>query len=137
VGPTRDAVAGAPLWPLLVYLWVVVIAAAGMIAASYVLGGRHRDPATGLAYESGVRPTGPGRMSFPADYYLIAVFFVIFDLESVFLYAWAVAVRQAGWFGFAEALIFVGVLLATLVYLWRAGGLDWSVRPRTAGEGRP
>lgn len=131
---------GTPLWPLAVYFLVVVVAAAGMIAASYLLGGRHREGATDIPYESGMDPTGSGRLSFPADYYLIAVFFVIFDVESVFLYAWAVALRQAGWFGFGEAVIFIAILLATLVYLWRAGGLDWSSlgrRPKTTAIGRP
>ena len=131
---------GTPLWPIAVYFLVVVLAAAGMIAASYLLGGRHREPATDIPYESGMAPTGSGRISFPADYYLIAVFFVIFDDESVFLYAWAVALRQAGWFGFGEAIVFIGVLAATLVYLWRVGGLDWSTlgrRPKATAIGGP
>ena len=134
-----SAVPDAPLWPLAVYLAVVVIAAAGMVVASYLLGGRHREPATAIPYESGMRPTGSARLSFAADYYLLAVFFVIFDLESAFLYAWAVALRQAGWFGFAEAAVFIGVLLAGLVYLWRVGALDWTPpgrRSRAALPGR-
>ena len=133
MGSTSDAASSAALWPLAVYLVVVVGAAAGMVALSSLLGGRHRGPATDLAYESGIRPTGSGRVSLPVDYYLVAVFFVIFDLESVFLYAWAVAVRRAGWFGFAEAVVFVGALAASLVYLWRVGGLEWSM----AGRQRP
>jgi NADH-quinone oxidoreductase subunit A len=131
---------GTPLWPLALYFLVVVIAGVGMIVVSYLLGGRHREPSTDIPYESGMLPTGSGRISFPADYYLVAVFFVVFDVESVFLYAWAVALRQAGWFGFGEALIFIGVLGATLVYLWRVGGLDWSTlgrRPKTTVIGRP
>jgi NADH-quinone oxidoreductase subunit A len=133
------------LWPLAAYFLVVVVAAAGMVAVSYVLGGRHREPATDIPYESGMLPTGSGRLSFPADFYLLAVFFVIFDLESAFLYAWAVALRQAGWFGFAEAVIFIGVLLAALVYLWRVGGLEGATwgrhsclpKPRTGVSAPP
>jgi NADH-quinone oxidoreductase subunit A len=133
---------GTPLWPLAVYFLLVVMASAGMLVVSYLLGGRHREPATDIPYESGMMPTGTGRLSFPADFYLVAVFFVVFDVESVFLYAWAVALRQAGWFGFAEALIFIGVLLAALVYLWRVGGLDWASlgrrgRARVIGRDRP
>ena len=131
---------GTPLWPLALYFLVVVISGVGMIALSYLLGGRHREPSTDIPYESGMLPTGSGRIRFPADFYLVAVFFVVFDVESVFLYAWAVALRQAGWFGFGEALIFIGVLGATLVYLWRVGGLDWSTlgrRPKTTVIGRP
>ncbi len=125
---------GVALWPLVVYFLVAVIAAAGMVVVSYLLGGRHRDAATDIPYESGMRPTAPGRLVYAADFYLVAVLFVIFDLESVFLYAWAVCVRQAGWFGFAEAVIFIGVLLAALVYLLRVGALDWGRRtPRLEG----
>lgn len=116
---------GIALWPLVVYFMVVVTVAAGMVAVSYLLGGRHRDAATDTPYESGMRPTGAGRLVYAADFYLVAVLFVIFDLESVFLYAWAVSIRQVGWFGFAEAVIFIGILLAALVYLLRVGALDW------------
>lgn len=123
---------GLALWPLVVYFLVAVVAAAGMVAVSYFLGGRHRQAATDLPYESGMRPTEPGRLVYRADFYLVAVLFVIFDLESAFLYAWAVCVRQAGWFGFAEALVFIGVLLATLIYLLRVGALDWA--PRAEGQ---
>ena len=131
--------ATAPLWPLACYVFVVVVAAAGMVAVSALLGGRHRQQATDTPYESGIRPTGSGRVNIPADFYLIAVFFVIFDLESVFLYAWAVSLRRAGWFGFGEAMIFIGVLLATLVYLWRVGALEWATlgrRPTATLGGR-
>jgi NADH-quinone oxidoreductase subunit A len=60
-----------------------------------------------------------------AKFYLVAMFFVIFDLEAVFIFAWAIAVRETGWNGYAEAMLFITVLLATLVYLWRVGALDW------------
>jgi NADH-quinone oxidoreductase subunit A len=96
-----------------------------MIAASSVLGQRHRERATGEPYESGVVPTGSARVRFDIKFYLVAMFFLIFDLEAVFLYAWAVGVRETGWSGFAEMLIFTGVLAAALAYLWRMGALDW------------
>jgi NADH-quinone oxidoreductase subunit A len=63
-------------------------------------------------------------------YYLVSVFFVVFDLEAVFLFAWAGAAREAGWAGYCEVLLFVGVLAAALVYLWRVGALDWARKPR-------
>jgi NADH-quinone oxidoreductase subunit A len=72
-----------------------------------------------------VRPTNLARVRFPAKFYLVAMFFVIFDVEAVFLFAWAVAVRETGWAGYAEVLLFITVLLATLAYLWRVGALDW------------
>lgn len=113
------------VWPLGVYLAAAVLLGLAMLAVSYVLGERHRDRTTGVPYESGVMPTGSARLRFPTRFYLIAVFFVIFDLEAAFVLAWAVAVRELGWSGYVEVLVFVAVLLAALVYLWRQGALDW------------
>ncbi|MDX1631992.1 MAG: NADH-quinone oxidoreductase subunit A [Thermoanaerobaculia bacterium] len=96
-----------------------------MIGVSWLLGERHREPATDETYESGIASTGTARNPFSLHFYLIAVFFVIFDLEAVFLFAWAISVEKAGWVGFVEILVFVGILLAALVYLWRVGALDW------------
>ena len=83
-----------------------------------------------LPYESGVagQPFPPG--GFPIEFYRMAVFFVVFDVEAVFIFAWAVSVREAGWAGFAEMMIFIGVLVAALVYLWRLGALDWRAGSR-------
>jgi NADH-quinone oxidoreductase subunit A len=82
-------------------------------------------------FESGVLPVGDARVPVNAKFYLIAMFFVIFDLEAVFVYAWAVALDEVGWTGFIEMAVFIGVLLAALAYLWRLGALDWtSVRRR-------
>ncbi len=113
------------LWPLAVYFAFVLVIVGGMIGLSYILGERHRDPDTGTPYESGIVSTGSARMRFSVKFYLVAVFFVIFDLEAVFVFAWSVALREVGWVGFAEAMIFIGVLVVTLVYLWREGALEW------------
>ena len=113
------------LWPLTVYIILVGLLVMAMLSMSFVLGQRHRDRATGSPYESGILSEGSARVRFSAKFYLIAMFFVIFDLEAVFLFAWAVAVRETGWAGYAEALLFIMVLLATLAYLWRVGALDW------------
>jgi len=113
------------LWPLLVYAAAIVLFVTAMIGLSAVLGQRHRERATGEPYESGIVSTGTARVRFDIKFYLIAVFFLIFDLEAAFLYAWAVAVRETGWPGYAEVLVFVGVLTAALAYLWRLGALDW------------
>ena len=114
-----------PLWPLLVYAGAVVGLVLAIIAISYFLGERHRERATGLPYESGMIPTGAAARRLPVEFYLVALFFVIFDLEAVFLFAWAISLRQVGWAGYGEALVFMGVLAAALVYLWRLGALDW------------
>ena len=112
-------------WPLAVYTILVGLLVMAMLSMSFVLGQRHHDRATGSPYESGILSEGSARVRFSAKFYLIAMFFVIFDLEAVFLFAWAVAVRETGWAGYVEALLFIMVLLATLVYLWRVGALDW------------
>ena len=113
------------LWPLAVYVAIVGMLVVTMLSLSFVLGQRHQDWATGSPYESGILSEGSARVRFSAKFYMVAIFFVIFDLEAVFLFAWAVAVRETGWAGYAEALLFIMVLLATLAYLWRVGALDW------------
>ena len=113
------------LWPLTLYFVVVLALVGGMIGLSYLLGEQHRDRATGDPYESGIVSTGSARLRVSAKFYLVAMFFVVFDLEAAFIFAWAVAVREVGWSGYIEALVFIAVLAATLVYLWREGALDW------------
>ena len=113
------------VWPLIAYAGLAVLVTAVMLA-SYVLGQRHGDPSTGTPYESGIASEGSARVRFSARFYLIAMFFVVFDLEAVFLFAWAVAAREAGWAGYWEATIFIGVLLVALVYLWGIGALEWA-----------
>jgi len=97
-----------------------------MLGASYVLGGRDRGRAKHEPFESGAVAVGSAQLRLPAKFYLVAMFFVIFDVEAVFLYAWAVSVRQNGWTGFSMAAIFIVVLLAGLFYLWRVGALEWA-----------
>jgi NADH-quinone oxidoreductase subunit A len=123
------------IWPLALYFVAVIALAATMIGLSYLLGERHNDRATGTPYESGVISFGSARLRISAKFYLVALFFVIFDLEAVFIYAWAVALYDVGWTGYIEISIFIAILFATLVYLWRMGALDWSTR-HTAQENR-
>ncbi|OHD71415.1 MAG: NADH:ubiquinone oxidoreductase subunit A [Spirochaetes bacterium RBG_16_49_21] len=118
------------LFYLLIYSTTVVILVAGMIILSYLLGGRHREPATGEPYESGILSTGSARLRFSAQFYVIAMFFVIFDLETVFLVSWAISVRETGWGGFAVILVFLAFLLSVLVYEWRIGAFDYAVSGR-------
>ncbi|MEJ2182374.1 MAG: NADH-quinone oxidoreductase subunit A [Nitrospirota bacterium] len=125
-------------WPLAVYLGLVVVTVAVMLVVSYLLGQRRAERATEEPYESGMAPIGTSRLRFDIQYYLVAMFFVVFDLESVFIFSWSVAVREAGWAGYIEMVIFIAVLLAALAYLWRVGALDWP-RPQVTGrqdEGR-
>jgi NADH-quinone oxidoreductase subunit A len=102
------------VWPLAVFFILVVLLVTFMLAVSFVLGQRHRSRAADEPYECGI-----------VKFYLMAMFFVIFDLEAVFIIAWAVAARELGWMGYLEVLVFVTVLIAALFYLWRVGALEW------------
>ena len=120
----------AHLWPLALYSFLVLTVVAAIIGLSQLLGERHRERATGDAYESGMMTTGSSRVRLNVSFFLLAVFFVIFDLEAVFIFSWAVAVREVGWAGYIEILIFIGILLVGLWYLWRIRGLDLRSEPQ-------
>lgn len=118
------------IWPLVVYFAFVVVLVAAILVISYLLGPRHLEPATGEPYEGGIVSEGSARVRFSVNYYLVAMFFVVFDLEAVFLFAWAGAARELGWAGYLEVVLFVGVLVAALIYLWKVGALDWAREPQ-------
>lgn len=113
------------IWPLLLYAAVVVILAAGTLSLSFVLGERHKEPSTGEPYESGIASTGSTHIRFSAQFYVAAMFFVILDLEAVFIFSWAIALKEAGWTGYIGALIFIGIFAAVLIYTWRIGAFDF------------
>jgi NADH-quinone oxidoreductase subunit A len=116
-------------WPLLVYFVLVILIVAGMLAVSYVLGQR-RDRAMAIPFESGIVPEGSARLRLSVKFYLIAMFFVVFDIEAVFIFTWCVVARDAGWAAFWEIVVFIAVLAAALVYLWRIRALEWESIPR-------
>jgi NADH-quinone oxidoreductase subunit A len=118
------------LWPFVVYFAAVLAVTAGMILISYFLGEKHREKTTAEPYESGIRSAGSARQRFSIKFYLVALFFVIFDVESMFVFAWAIAFKELGWAGYISIVIFIGVLVAGLVYLWRLGALDWGKTER-------
>ncbi len=122
MNPTGDYT--ADLWPMVAFFTLAVLMTGAMLIISYFLGQRHRQRQTGKTYEGGVESTGTSHIRFSVKFYLIAMFFVVIDLEAVFLFAWAVSLRETGWSGFVEALIFIVVLAAALVYLWKLGALD-------------
>jgi NADH-quinone oxidoreductase subunit A len=112
------------IWPLVLYFLAVLALVVILIGRAYLLGERHRERVTGEPYESGMPVTGTAQVRMNVGFYLIAVFFVIFDLEALFIFAWAVALREAGWPGFTAMVIFIALLLAALVYLAKAGALE-------------
>jgi NADH-quinone oxidoreductase subunit A len=118
------------LWPLLVYAAGVFLLVGFMVGFSYILGQRHKERATGETFESGIVSTGSAELRFSAHFYLVAMFFVIFDLEAVFIVTWAIAFKELGWLGYAGIAVFIGILLAVLVYEWRIGALDFGASGR-------
>lgn len=112
-------------WPFLVYAIAVILLVSGMLIASYFLGQRHKEHATDEPYESGVLETGSARVRLPINFYIVALLFVIFDIEAIFIIAWAIAVKALGWGGYVAILIFIGVLISLLIYEWRIGALDF------------
>ncbi len=127
-------------WSFAIYLLGVGALCGVMLGASYFLGGRDWGRAKNDPFESGVVSSGGARMRLSAKFYLVAMFFVLFDVEALFLYAWAVSVRESGWAGLIEVTIFIAVLLAGLIYLWRLGALDWApetLRRRARGASDP
>jgi len=112
-------------WPLVIFFILTLLLVMFMLAVSALLGQRHRNRVSDEIYECGLISTGSARVRFAAKFYLMAMFFVIFDLESVFILVWSVTVRELGWIGYVEVSIFIGILLAALFYLWRVGALEW------------
>jgi len=134
-------ISSSPLWPVGVYVACVVGVVLIMVGASFVLGQRHNDRATGKPYESGIVSEGSARIRMTSQFYLMAMLFVIFDLEAVFIFAWAVAARDLGWAGYGVISLFVALLLVALVYLVRIDALSWgpsrgmsSLRHSTPGD---
>jgi len=110
---------------LLIYGLIVLSLVGAMLGVSYLLGGRHNDRATNDPYEGGILSTGSARIRFSAQFYLIAMLFVIFDVETIFILAWAIAFRELGWYGYAGVMVFVILLVVVLIYEWRNGALDF------------
>lgn len=117
--------ATADLWPFAVYFVAVIALVLTMLGLSRLLGRHRANAATNTPFESGVVPVGSSQIRIAVDFYLIAIFFVIFDLETVFIFAWAIAFFELGWHGYLAMLVFVGILLVALIYEWRTGALDW------------
>jgi NADH-quinone oxidoreductase subunit A len=113
---------------LAIYLGVVVLLIAVLVVVTHLSGERHFQRGTGVPYESGVPITGSARLRFAADFYLVAMFFVIFDISAVYLFAWAVSARELGWPGYVAALVFMIETVAGLAYLWKKGAFDWGAR---------
>ncbi len=111
--------------PLLLLFGVSIANAIGMVVASHILNPRRDTPQKLMPYESGMIPLGSTRTRFSVKFYMVAISFIVFDLETIFLIPWAVQMRELGWSAFLAMSMFVVVLAVGLLYEWKKGGLEW------------
>jgi len=111
--------------PLVLHLLIAALLAGAISAASVLVGWRRPNRAKLQAYECGMEPTGDAREPFSVKFYLVAMVFILFDVEAIFLYPWAVVFRKLGMYGFYEMMIYIAILLVGYFYLWKKGALDW------------
>jgi NADH-quinone oxidoreductase subunit A len=113
-------------FPVLVQTVLAVLVAGALITLSFVLGKRVKDKVKDSPYECGIAPTGSARERFSVKFYLVAIVFILFDIEAVFLYPWAVVYRELKMFAFVEMLLFIVLIVCGFFYIWKKGALDWS-----------
>jgi len=113
-------------FPVLLQVAIAMAIAALMLGLSFILGKRVRNRVKDMPYESGIVPTGDARHRFSVKFYLVGMLFILFDIEAIFLYPWAVVYRELKMFAFVEMLIFIVLILCGFFYIWKKGALDWS-----------
>jgi NADH-quinone oxidoreductase subunit A len=111
--------------PILIFLAVAAVFPVATLVIASVLRPSNYNKTKVEAYECGVPPSGEARGRYPVRFYIVAVLFVVFDVETIFLFPWAVKYRVLGLFGFVEMLVFLGILVVGFVYAWRKGALEW------------
>ncbi|HLJ90104.1 MAG TPA: NADH-quinone oxidoreductase subunit A [Candidatus Angelobacter sp.] len=119
--------------PLLIQVLVAIVLATVMIVLSHLLGKHRWTAAKHTPYECGINPTGDAQQRFSVKFYLVAMLFILFDIEAVFLYPWAVVARKLAMFGFWEMLVYIGLVLVGFFYIWKKGILDWNKPERSEG----
>jgi NADH-quinone oxidoreductase subunit A len=112
-------------WPFILFASIVIILIGVMLGLSYLLGEHHKEKTTDEPYESGIPPTGDARLRFSSGFYILAMFFVIFDLDAAFIMLWAVSFRELGLPGYIGIVVFIGLLMVLLIYELRIGALDF------------
>jgi len=111
--------------PIIVFIGLCLVIGLGLLIAPFVVAYKAPDPEKLSAYECGFNAFDDARMKFDVRFYLVAILFIIFDLEVAFLFPWAVAFKDLGWFGFSSMMIFLGVLTIGFIYEWKKGALEW------------
>ena len=114
-----------PYFPVLILMVIALAMAVGFVLLSQALGPKRYDRVKFSVYECGVDPLTPASVRVSVKFYLIAILFILFDLETTFLYPWAVLFRSLGLFGFIEMAVFLGILILGWIYAWKKGALEW------------
>ena len=117
-------------FPVLLQVAIAMAVATLMLGLSYLLGKKVRNRVKDMPYESGIIPIGDARQRFSVKFYLVGMLFILFDIEAIFLYPWAVVYRQLKMFAFVEMLIFIALILCGFFFIWKKGALDWSYSDR-------
>ena len=112
--------------PVLLHFLIVSGLAAAIIGLSALVGPKLRNAVKLAPYECGIAPVGTARERFSVKFYLVAMLFILFDVEVIFFFPWAIVFRELGWFGFIEMGTYVGILMAGYIYAWKKGALDWN-----------
>ena len=120
--------------PLLIHFLLAGALATGMVLLSWLIGQRKPTRAKLSPYECGMVPIGDARQRFSVKFYMVAMLFILFDVEAVFLYPWAVILRELKMFGFWEMLVYIAIFLVGLFYVWKKGVLDWGVSSAKRGD---
>ena len=113
-------------FPVLLQFGIAFVVASLLATLSYLIGKRVKNRVKDMPYECGIAPTGSARERFSVKFYLVAMLFILFDIEAIFLYPWAVVYRELKMFAFVEMLIFIVLVFAGYFYIWKKGALDWS-----------
>lgn len=113
-------------FPILLQFVIAAVLAGTLVSLSFLLGKRARSPQKDMPYESGMIPVGDARERFSVKFYLVAMIFILFDIEAIFLYPWAVVYRELKLFAFFDMLLFVVLILSGFYFIWKKGALDWS-----------
>jgi NADH-quinone oxidoreductase subunit A len=113
-------------FPVLVQTILAMVVAAALVTLSFAIGHRVKNKVKDMPYECGIAPTGDARQRFSVKFYMVAMLFILFDIEAIFLYPWAVVYKQLKMFGFLEMLMFVVLILAGFFFIWKKGALDWA-----------
>ena len=112
--------------PLLMHFAAVCLLAAGIVLLSFLIGQHKANKSKMSPYECGMEPVGDIRQRFSVKFYLVAMLFILFDVEAVFLYPWAILIRDLKMFGFWEMMTYVAIILVGFIYVWKKGVLDWN-----------